>query len=249
MTTLVSGASGKTGRQLVEQLLGMGENVKVLVRSPDTLPAHWKNNERLTIIKASVSEINEEEMSSHIKDCGAVVSCLGHNLTLNGIYGKPRRLVTNAVQLICKAIQRNKPDKPVKFILMNTAGNCNKDLDDPISFGQKIVLGVIRLLLPPHSDNEKAAEFLRVNIGQKNSFINWVAVRPDTLMDSDKVTEYELHTSPTRSAVFNAGKTSRINVGHFMARLIVDNDLWQKWKGQMPVIYNKGSKVQRILFD
>lgn len=241
MTTLIAGASGKTGRQLVEQLLGLGENVKVLVRSPDTLPAHCKNNERLTIIKASVSEMNLEEMSNHLKDCEAVVSCLGHNLTLKGIYGKPRRLVTNAVQLICKAIQRNKPDKPVKFILMNTAGNRNKDLDEPISFGQQIVLGVIRLLIPPHSDNEKAAEFLRVNIGKKNSFIEWVAVRPDTLVDSDKVTEYELHASPTRSAVFNAGKTSRINVGHFMARLIVDNDLWQKWKGQMPVIYNKGS--------
>jgi hypothetical protein len=24
-----------------------------------------------------------------------------------------------------------------------------------------------------------------------------------------------------------------------MARLIIEDDLWNKWKGQMPVIYNK----------
>jgi hypothetical protein len=53
------------------------------------------------------------------------------------------------------------------------------------------------------------------------------------------VTEFELHVSPTRSAIFDAGKTSRINVGHFMADLIAEPEIWQQWKGQMPVIYNK----------
>jgi len=26
-----------------------------------------------------------------------------------------------------------------------------------------------------------------------------------------------------------------------MADLITNNDIWNKWKGQMPVIYNKGT--------
>ena len=99
-------------------------------------------------------------------------------------------------------------------------------------------MGLIRLLVPPQSDNEKAADFLRVNIGQKNKLIEWVAVRPDTLIDENKVSEYELYASPIRSALSNPGKTSRINVANFMSRLILENDLWNKWKGQMPVIYN-----------
>jgi hypothetical protein len=66
-------------------------------------------------------------------------------------------------------------------------------------------------------------------------------VRPDTLVDERRVTEVEAHPSPTRSAIFNAGSTSRINVGHFMADLITDDDTWTAWKGQMPVIYNKAS--------
>ena len=78
-----------------------------------------------------------------------------------------------------------------------------------------------------------------MEIGQNNSLIQWVALRPDTLINEDIVSEYEVYASPTRSALFNPGKTSRINVGNFMAKLIVDNDLWDKWKGQMPAIYNR----------
>jgi hypothetical protein len=88
-------------------------------------------------------------------------------------------------------------------------------------------------------DQEKAANHLRVQVGQKQSHIEWVVVRPDTLINEEIVTEYSLHISPTRDCIFNPGKTSRINVGHFMARLIVENDLWEEWKGKMPVIYNK----------
>ena len=122
---------------------------------------------------------------------------------------------------------------------MNTAGNSNRDIDEPISFGQKLIIGLLRLVLPPHVDNENAADYLRTEIGQNNSKIEWVTIRPDTLLSDDKVTAYELHKSPTRSALFNPGKTSRINVGNFMAKLVVDDNLWNNWKGQMPVIYNK----------
>src|SRR5690606_856253 len=97
---------------------------------------------------------------------------------------------------------------------------------------------LIRLFVPPHSDNENAADYLRVNIGQQNRHIEWVVVRPDTLINEAEVTEYSLHLSPTRSALFNPGKTSRINVANFMARLITGEETWIKWKGQMPVIYN-----------
>jgi hypothetical protein len=121
---------------------------------------------------------------------------------------------------------------------MNTAGFRNKDLDERISVGQKIMMSIIRNLVPPHLDNELAAEFLRVNIGQKNPKIQWVVVRPDNLTNAENVTEYNLSVSPT-SSIFKPSTISRINVGHFMARLIVENDLWKEWKGKMPVIYNK----------
>jgi len=239
MTTLVIGATGATGKHLVEQLLSMGQTVRVIVRPSGKIPDSWKNNDKISIINASISEISVSEMTNYMNDCQAVASCLGHNLTLKGIFGKPRKLVTDAVRVLCDAIKKNSPDKPIRFVLMNTSGNRNRDIDEPISFGQKLVMGLIRVLVPPQSDNEKAADILRVNIGQNNKLIEWVAVRPDTLINEDMVTEYEIYASPVRSALFKPGKTSRINVGNFMARLIIEIDLWNEWKGQMPLIYNK----------
>lgn len=242
MKVLVVGASGATGKQLVNQLLLQGNEVIVVVRSAQNLPEFFKNNDKVKIIIASILELSDQEMSNLVSDCDSVASCLGHNLTWKGLYGQPRKLVTEATQRLCNAIISNSPDRQVKYILMNTSGNQNRDLKEPISFAQKCVIGLLRLLLPPHVDNEKAADYLRIDIGQNNEFINWVAVRPDNLSDEQEVTDYELYPSPIRSAIFNSGKTSRINVGHFMASLIVDNDLWDKWKGQMPVIYNKFSE-------
>jgi hypothetical protein len=240
MTTLIVGASGATGRQLVEQLLNKEQKVKVIVRSPEKLPESWKNNDRVFIIQASVLDVDEDDMTEYVKDCHAVASCLGHNMSWKGIYGEPRKLVTDAVRILCNAIKKNESDnKPIKFVLMNTTGNRNRDLTEPNTIGQRFVIGLLRLLLPPHIDNEKAADYFRTKIGQKDNFIEWVAVRPYNLVNEDKVTEHEVHPSPSRSAIFDAGITSRINVGHFMAKLITENDIWNKWKGQMPVIYNK----------
>ena len=241
MTTLVVGASGATGRLLVKHLLNRGLNVKVIVRLPDRLPEDIRNHDNLSLICASVLDLSDTEIVQQVNGCGAVASCLGHNMSLKGIYGHPRRLVTDATRRLCDAIKSNKPEAPVRFVLMNTAGNSNRDIPERISFAQKCVVGLIRLLLPPHVDNEKAADYLRTKIGNNNGMIEWAVVRPDTLIDESEVTEYDVYPSPIRSAIFDAGLTSRINVGHFMADLITDNDTWNKWKGQMPIIYNKAS--------
>ena len=237
--TLVVGASGATGRLLVKQLLNRGLKVKVIVRSPDTLLEDIRSHENISVIHASVLDLGDAEIARHVNGCDAVASCLGHNMSLRGVYGHPRRLVTDATRRLCKAIKANKPDQPVRFVLMNTAGNRNRDLSERISVAQKFVIWLLRLLLPPTIDNEKAADYLRTEIGQNDGGIEWVAVRPDNLIDEGEVTEYTVHASPTRSAIFDAGTTSRINVGHFMADLITDHEIWNKWKGQMPVIYNK----------
>jgi NAD(P)-dependent dehydrogenase (short-subunit alcohol dehydrogenase family) len=236
MTILIVGASGATGKKLVEQLLDRGHNVKVIVRSPENLPDSWKNNTLLSIISASVLDLSDTEMAEHLEGCQAVASCLGHNITRKGMFGKPRKLVTDATRRLTNSIKSNKPKEPVKYVLMNTIANSNRDLNEPISFGQRIVIGLLRLLLPPHADNEKAADYLRTRIGQNDQFVEWVAVRPDSLINEEEVSEYELYPSPIKNAVFNARKTSRINVGHFMAELITNDDTWNTWKGQMPVL-------------
>ena len=240
MTILIVGASGATGRLLVQELLNCGESVKIVVRANSNLSEQVTNNQKnLSITHASILELNDKEIAQHVKGCSAVASCLGHNMNFKGIYGHPRRLVMDATRRLCEAIRANHPKNPVKYVLMNTTGNSNRDIPEITSFRHKCVIWLLRLLLPPHVDNEKAADFLRTEIGQDDSEIEWAAVRPDSLIDEMKMTDYEEHASPVRDAIFDAGSTSRVNVAHFMAKLITDHGKWNKWKGQMPVIYNK----------
>jgi nucleoside-diphosphate-sugar epimerase len=176
MQVLIAGANGATGIQVVKQLLARGHHVRALVRSPEKLPKQTRDQENLTIIQASVLELSDEELAKQLSGCGAVVSCLGHNLTFKGIFGQPRRLVTEATRRMCKAIQTNNPIIPTKFVLMNTSGNRNTDLSEQVSFAQRVILFLLRNLVPPHADNEEAAKFLRTQIGQQNKLIEWVAV-------------------------------------------------------------------------
>ena len=239
MTTLVVGASGATGRLLVQQLLNRGQSVKAVVRSPDSLPEGLAKHPKVTVIPASILSLTEAEVARHVRGCDAVASCLGHNLSLRGMFGPPHRLVTETTRRLCEAIKANQADGAVRFVLMNTTGNRNRDLAEPVSFGQRCVIGILRLLLPPHVDNEKAADYLRVEVGPHDRAIAWVAVRPDNLVNDSDVSRYDVHPSPIRSAIFNPGVTSRINVAHFMAELVADDEVWRRWRGQMPVIYNR----------
>lgn len=241
MTTLVVGASGATGRLLVEQLLERGEKVKIIVRSIESLPATILQDENISVISASILELSDSDMEDAVKECDTVVSCLGHTINFKGMYCFPRRLVTDSVRRLCNAIKENTPEAPVKFILMNSSGVSNLDVSEKISFKQKCVMALLRWLVPPHADNEKAADYLRTEIGQNNNMIEWTAVRPDGLINEKTVSEYTTYSSPIKSAIFEAGKVSRINVGHFMAELISNADIWNKWKGKMPVIYSKES--------
>jgi len=239
MTTLVVGASGATGQLLVQQLLDRGEQVTIIVRSTQNLPDEIKNHENLTLVQASIVDLSDSELVQYVSGCSAVASCLGHNLSFKGILGPPYRLVTDTIQRLCRAVKTDGGNEPVKLVLMNTTGNSNRDLEEKISFRQKCVIVLLRLLLPPHADNENAADYLRTRIGQNDGAIEWAVVRPDTLVNESEKREFVVHCSPVRSAIFDAGSTSRINVACFMTDLICDDRTWTQWKGMMPVIYNR----------
>jgi hypothetical protein len=94
MSTLVVGASGATGQLLVKQLLNRGQMVKIIVRSPDKLPEFFRNNDNLHVINASVLDLSDTEMTDHVNECKTVASCLGHNMSIKGLYGHPQKLVS-----------------------------------------------------------------------------------------------------------------------------------------------------------
>lgn len=239
MTVLILGATGATGRLLARELLDRGMEVRAIVRSPDRLPNSLRSHEKLSVVHGNVLDMNADTLSHHLAGCDAVASCLGHTMSLKGLFGPPWSLVRDSIRHVCEAVRLTGPAKPIRLVLMNTAGKRNPDAGETISTGERMIIGLLRLLIPPHRDNERAADYLREAAGEGDDAIEWVAVRPDSLVDDTSVTPYELHSSPTRSAIFDPGKTSRINVAHFMASLCSEEKLWHQWRGQMPVIYNQ----------
>jgi nucleoside-diphosphate-sugar epimerase len=243
MKVLVLGASGATGKETVMQLLKKGIATRVLIRESSKLPDEISNNPLTEIRKGNVHELTDSDLKTLIHNCDTIISCLGHNLTLKGLFGQPHYLVYDTVRNICETIQKNE-NETVKLILMNTTGYTNKLLSEKRSIIEKVINRLLMNCLPPHRDNMKAADYLVNKIGRGDVNIEWVSVRPDSLIDSNSVSAYEIHESTIRSPILNAGKTSRINVGHFMAELATDEVLWKKWVYQTPVIYNKeGGKI------
>ncbi|MCF7942442.1 MAG: SDR family oxidoreductase [Spirochaetia bacterium] len=238
MKVLVLGASGSTGTQVVKQLIRRSVPARILIRERATICVDIRENPLVETITGNINELDRQEMSDLMSGCDLIISCLGHTISFKGMFGEPRNLVVDAMRSIKEAVE-DPASSTIKLILMSTTAYTNTAAGEKSSFGERIVYSLLMRLLPPHRDNMLAANLLIHEIGTQDAGIAWVAVRPDTLIDRDAESPYEVVGSPERSPVFNAGKTSRINVGHFMAELATDDALWQQWVYKTPVIYNR----------
>lgn len=237
MKVLVLGSNGATGFNVVIHLLKQGFNVKALTRNVEKFDS-IKSNEHLEVIEAGILEVDNQKLKQYLCDVDAVVSCLGHNITFKGIFRKPYTLVVDALIKVIDTIDEINKNKVMKIILMNTTACINKLQNETFKTSENFVMKIMRILLPPQRDNESAIGYLIDTVGISNKHIEWIAVRPDTLINEDEVSEYTVHPSPARSPIFDAGKTSRINVADFMVSLLKDEELWDKWRYRTPVIYN-----------
>lgn len=204
----------------------------------------------LVLTEAALLEMSDDELLKHVSGCDAVVSCLGHNMTFGGMYGKPRKLVTKASRKLCAAIIKDRkrdPDdegkemaapRPGKFILMGSDGVANPNGYDDIRPGkERAVLSVIRALVPPHRDNEAAAALMQKEIGTtEKSTLEWCIVRPTDLIDGE-VSKYNLFDKP-QGSLFGGGEATRSNVANCMVELILKDELWEEWRFKMPVLKN-----------
>ncbi len=236
-TVLLVGGTGRTGRRVLRQLLDRGVSVRALVRSGGKLPPEIAESSNLTVIEASLLSLRDEELQQHLRGCDAVISCLGHVLSLKGIFGPPRDLVTRATMRLCRGVEALQPPAPVKFILMSSVSvNRPGGLDTRRGSLERAFLWILCGVLPPAKDNQRAADFLLEKIGPDDAFVQWAVVRPDSLLEGE-VSEYALHEGLV-NGLFSPGRTNMANVAHFMCELVTNPKTWADWKGKLPVITN-----------
>lgn len=236
-TVLLVGGTGRTGRRALQQFLDRGVRVRAIVRSGRKLPEAVARHPGLTLIEASLLSLTDLELQRHLRGCDAVISCLGHVLSFKGVFGPPRDLVTRATTRLCRAIEAMRPETPVRFILMSSVSvERPGQRDSRRGGGERALVAVLRGVLPPARDNQRAADFLHSEIGTDNPFVQWTAVRPDTLRDGE-LSDYVLHEGLV-SSLFRPDSTNMANVARFMCELATDARTWASWRGKLPVVVN-----------
>jgi nucleoside-diphosphate-sugar epimerase len=234
-TVLLVGGTGRTGRRVLEQLVARGVRVRAIVRSTRGLPPGTAENPLVTLVEGSLLDLPDQVLQGHLRGCDAVVSCLGHTLSLRGVLGPPHDLVTRATTRLCRALEALRPARPARFILMTSVSVHRPGrLDTRRGTFERAFLWVLRGLLPPARDNQRAADFLQERIGPASPFVQWAVVRPDTLLGGE-VSEYVAHEGLVNS-LSAPGQTTMANVAHFMCELATDAKAWAAWQGKAPVV-------------
>jgi nucleoside-diphosphate-sugar epimerase len=239
-TVLLLGGTGRTGRRVLEQLVARGVGVRAIVRSTRGLTPGTAGQPGVALVEASLLSLSDRDLQDHLRGCDAVISCLGHVISLKGVLGPPHDLVTSATTRLCRSLEALRPARPVKFILMSSVSvHRPGGADTRRGALERALLWILRGVLPPAKDNQRAADFLQERVGPANPYVHWAVVRPDTLLEGD-VSEYTVHEGLV-SSLFTPGQTSMANVAHFMCELVTSPQAWADWKGKAPVVVNAAS--------
>lgn len=234
--TLIFGATGGIGKHALARLLDLDHQVTAFVRSSSRLPDACRDHPNLSLVENERGHLalSDEEFYQLIKGHDTVISCLGHNMTFKGVYGSPRRLCSDTVKRVFASVDSS---ASLRLIVINTEGVDRPDGGDGSvrNCCEKVVLGLIKLCVPPHADNVATSGCLH-SLSASNPNVSFVAVRPSDLVDKER-SVYECHDK-LQNGIFNAGETSRANVGDFMAKLVEEEETWRKWSNKFPHIIN-----------
>jgi putative NADH-flavin reductase len=96
MKLFVIGATGRTGREVVQQALIRGHHVTAFVRSPESLGA---KSEQLTVVKGDATD--QEQLFSAMQNHDAVISTLGPRKVF-----KPGSLLRDSALATTRAMKR-----------------------------------------------------------------------------------------------------------------------------------------------
>lgn len=237
---LLLGATGRTGGRVLRQLSERGVRVRAIVRSAERLPEGAAADPRLTVVEADLASMSTEALRDHVAGHRTVISCLGHAMSLRGALGPPRDLIEAAVRKVHAAARALRSDAPVRMILMSSVSVQRPDRADVRrGAGERAFVALLRGLLPPARDNQRAADFLATEVGTEAPGLEWVVVRPDSLIDGG-VSSYRLEEGLVAS-LFKPDATRMANVAHFMAELATDGGVWRRWRGTMPVIVDRAT--------
>lgn len=210
MRITIFGATGETGRQLVEQALAAGYQVVAYVRNPSKLNTKHEN---LTIVQGELAD--QAIIERAVSAADAVISVLGPR---GGSKGKP---ITRGMQNIIEAMKK----QGVRRLIISSTLSA-KDPNDLPDFKAKALVNLVKLTM--HAAYE---EIVSVADTVRKSDLDWTIVRLTTLNNNPK-------SGKVRVGYLGKGEVglriSRADLAEFMLKQVQNT----KYLRQAPVISN-----------
>lgn len=171
MKLAIFGATGRTGKPLLEQALKAGHEVTVLVRTPSKLTIQ---NPKLTVMQGDA--MNQDDVDKAVQGSDAVISVIGQ------AKGSPRDMQTVAITNIITSMNKY----GVKRLVSLTGAGVDDPHDRP-KFAHRLIKLALKLL-SGHvlKDAENHAEAIR------KSNLDWVIARGPMLNEGPYTGNYRV---------------------------------------------------------
>jgi putative NADH-flavin reductase len=207
MNLLIVGATGGTGRALLDQALGQGHTVTAFVRNPAKLRV---THERLRVVTGNVLDYDSIDTAVQGKD--AVLSALGHKR-----WFIKTTILSEGTKNIISAMEKH----GVRRFICETSLGVG---DSRGRLGLYYTLFVIPFITFFYFKDKRRQEQLI-----RESSLDWVIVRPGQLTNRRKRANYR-HGEKIGSYVLTV-RISRADVADFMLRQLTDNSYLHRTPG------------------
>ena len=192
MQIALFGATGGTGRQVLEQAVAAGHNVTLLVRDPAKIEAR----SGVTLIHGDV--LDQEATSRCVQGSDAVICVLG-----SGVGVEP--VEAQGTQRVLEAMQAN----GVRRLIAVTSLGVGDSREQVGADFQQAMDTVLQPIIAAKTEQERLI---------RASGLDWTIVRPGGLGDGPRTGDYRSGTDPS----LMAGLVSRADVAEFVLRQLTD---------------------------
>jgi len=203
MKLIIFGATGGTGRHLINQSLEQGHSVTAFARNPKSLQIQ---HEKLHLIKGDV--LNLGSVQSAIDGHDAVFCTLGTPAMNKSM------LRTNGTKNIIQAMQQS----TTKRLICQSGMGCG-DSKVLLPFHYKYIIFPL-MLRYVYADHESQEQHV------SESQLNWTIIRPAALSNGKHTSRY-WHGFAANDATLSI-KISRADVADFMLKQLSDNTYLHK---------------------
>lgn len=175
-TLAVFGATGRTGRLVVEEALVRGDRVRALARDPATAPAEWLNADAVHIVAGDA--LDAAAVRRTIEGASAVVVVLGH------AKDSPANVLERSMRNILAAMDKT----GVRRIVYLTGAGVGQSADRP-GIVDRVFQALVRVVARDlYRDSVASTALLRA------SGLDWTVCRATRLVDG--AAGAELHVGP-----------------------------------------------------